>query len=169
MRVCQPCPVALIASNTSASKRMVVETFFTAALGRPRLIASRKTAFSSFGETTLSPIFHSPCSKNSSESSEASSGSIHCGLEAGNFSLIGIPHRNNAATFTACSPYKYNLSAMQYPECDKPLLAIATPSGLALSRSVQRTPPGHPQSRDHAPQGSCHASLGHRRSSWKLL
>ena len=124
MRVCQPFPVALKASNTSASNRMVVETFFTAALGRPRLIDSRKAAFPSLGETTLSPILHSPRSKNSSVSSGASSGSIHSGLEAGNFSFIGIPHRNDTPAVTAYSPCKYNFLAMQNSKCNETLLSI---------------------------------------------
>lgn len=131
MRVCQPCPVALKASSTSASKRMVVETFFAVALGRPRFMASRKAAFPSLRETTLSPIFHSPFSKNSSVSSGASSGSIHSGFEARNFSFIGIPHRNDTAAVTACSPYKYNLPTMQNPKCDETLLTIVPPHVLS--------------------------------------
>jgi hypothetical protein len=36
IRLCQPLPSALNASNTSGSKRMVVETLVTSALGLPR-------------------------------------------------------------------------------------------------------------------------------------
>jgi hypothetical protein len=90
MRDCQPSPVALNASNTSASKRMVVLIFVPLPAGLPRRFLA--SACASSRDTTLSPIRQTPSLKNASVSSGASSGSTHALGIFCNFALICFPH-----------------------------------------------------------------------------
>ena len=73
MRVCQPSPVTLKASRISASKRIVVLTLPPLPAGLPQRLAASCRA--SGRETGLSPTCQTPCSKNSSVNTGASSGS----------------------------------------------------------------------------------------------
>jgi hypothetical protein len=107
MRVCHPRPVARNAAITSASKRIVVDTFAESDLGRPRRSPSRNSERPSSGGTSRPPIRQtaSARSKSSFTISGSSSYSSGCTTWASTFSklllvelffaFIGFPHRHS--------------------------------------------------------------------------
>ena len=88
IRVCQPGPAFLKADNTSRSIQMVVESFVSLALGRPRLTG----AAANFA-------FHAGV-----ERSGASSGSDQTGFVDFLFARIGFSHAYDAACLAARGP-----------------------------------------------------------------
>src|SRR5450830_1869234 len=118
IRVCQPSPVALKASRISASKRMVVLTLLPLPAGLPRRRAISCCA--SGRETGLSPIFQSPCSKKSSVSSGASSGSSQALAVFCDFTFICFPHADNSACQSTLRPDQYDKTLVKPAHRDEP-------------------------------------------------
>jgi hypothetical protein len=108
-RVCQPSPFSRNAARTSASSRIVVDTFRVAARGRPRRTGA-----------AASLAAHSGADK-----SGASSGSTQAGTVELLFGLMRFPHRDNAAIAISRRPHHDHHPAVQIAEREKTILTSA--------------------------------------------
>ena len=128
-RVCQPSPVSRSAARTSASKRNVATCLapgLTEPTGLPRFFASTLATHSG-RVTSWFPIMGVAVLNHCLSSSGASSGSTHSLFKVIDFSLMCIPHRNDAAGHAARRPNQYHPSTVQATVADETLFAVLKP------------------------------------------
>lgn len=112
IRLCHPAPPALNASTTSGSSRIVVETFRTSALGRPRF-------------TGAASIFAAQSSPE--KSGKSSSTSDKTGPVSFSLALICFPQTDYPPRVTSWRPRDKHKPPFHQPHGDKSRLAIVAP------------------------------------------